>query len=258
MSPAPNVPRRESREARKARAARIAERLGEAYPDADCELDWKTPFQLLIATILSAQCTDVMVNQVTPALFEEFPDAPSLSRAQPKRLEQLIRRTGFFAQKSKAIRACANAVVRNHGGQVPRDMDALTALMGVGRKTASVVLGTAFGVPAVFVDTHVKRLSHRLGLTRWTEPEKVEQDIRALLPDAEWVRFCHRMIHHGRRICGARQPRCEICPVADLCPRIGVDGAKAVAKPGKTRAKLPKSQKEDDASAVPPRSGRPS
>jgi len=241
MPPSPNIPRRETREARTARALRIAERLGEAYPDADCELHWKTPFQLLIATILSAQCTDVMVNQVTPALFEEFPDAPALSHAQPKRLEQLIRRTGFFAQKSKAIRACATAIVRDHAGKVPRDMDSLTALMGVGRKTASVVLGTAFGVPAVFVDTHVKRLTHRLGLTRQTEPEKVEQDIRALLPPEEWVRFCHRMIHHGRRSCGARQPRCDTCPAADLCPRIGIEGPKRVLKTRSTKAKPLKS-----------------
>lgn len=237
MAPSPNIPRRETREARRARAARIAEGLGEAYPDADCELLWKTPFQLLIATILSAQCTDVMVNQVTPALFEEFPDPASLSRAAPKRLEQLIRRTGFFAQKSKAIRSCAMAIARDHGGEVPRDMDALTALMGVGRKTASVVLGTAFGVPAVFVDTHVKRLTHRLGLTRHTEPEKVEQDVRALLPAEEWVRFCHRMIHHGRRICAARRPRCEVCPVADLCPRIGVDVTSAPAKRPRSSSK---------------------
>ena len=216
------VPRRESKEARLKRAARVAERLAETYPDADCELTWHSPFQLLVATILSAQCTDVMVNQVTPALFDEFPDAPALARAPQRKVEKLIRRTGFFSQKATAIREAAKAIVRDHGGEVPREMDSLTALKGVGRKTASVVLGTAFRIPAVFVDTHVMRLTHRLGLTRHAVPEKIEQDIRALLPAEEWVSFCHRLIHHGRRICHARRPKCEICPVADLCPKIGV------------------------------------
>lgn len=216
------VARRESRADRKERAARIAERLGEAYPDADCELRWENPFQLLIATILSAQCTDVMVNQVTPALFEEFPDPAALAASAPKRVEALVRRTGFFAQKTKSIRESSRDLVEKHGGVVPREMDALTALRGVGRKTASVVLGTAYGVPAVFVDTHVKRLCYRLGLTKEAEPAKVETDIRALLPPPAWVRFCHRLIHHGRRICAARRPRCEICPLADLCPQVGV------------------------------------
>lgn len=216
------VGRRESIAHKKERSSRIAERLGETYPDADCELDWRTPFELLVATILSAQCTDAMVNQVTPALFEEYPDVESLAAAAPKKVEALIRRTGFFAQKGKSIRECAQALVERHEGTVPREMDHLTKLRGVGRKTASVVLGTAYGIPAVFVDTHVKRLCFRLGLTRAEEPEKVEQDIRKLLPPEDWVSFCHRLIHHGRRVCNARRPRCEECSLADLCPRIGV------------------------------------
>ncbi|MGH7804077.1 MAG: endonuclease III [Candidatus Binatia bacterium] len=216
------VPRRESREARAKRAQRIVGRLAETYPDADCELDYGSPFQLLIATILSAQCTDVMVNQVTPALFEEYPDASSLARAPQRKVEKMIRRTGFFSQKTTAIREAAKTIVRDHGGEVPKEMDSLTALKGVGRKTASVVLGTAFGIPAVFVDTHVMRLTNRLGLTRQSTPEKIEQDIRALLPPDQWVGFCHRLIHHGRRICHARRPKCEVCPLADLCPQIGI------------------------------------
>jgi endonuclease III len=216
------IPRRESKEARRTRAERVAERLAETYPDADCELNWQSPFQLLVATILSAQCTDVMVNQVTPALFDEFPDATALARAPQRRIEKIIRRTGFFSQKATAIREAAKTIVREHGGKVPGEMDSLTALKGVGRKTASVVLGTAFGVPAVFVDTHVMRLTHRLGLARYAVPEKIEQDIRGLLPAEQWVAFCHRLIHHGRRICHARRPKCEICPLADLCPKIGV------------------------------------
>jgi endonuclease-3 len=221
------IPRRESREARIKRAERIARQLAQAYPDADCELNWGSPFQLLVATILSAQCTDVMVNQVTPALFEEFPDAQHLARAPQRKVEKIVRRTGFFSQKATAIREAAKAIVRDHAGEVPREMEALTALKGVGRKTASVVLGTAFGIPAVFVDTHVTRLTYRLGLTRNDKPEKIEQDIRELLPPSEWVSFCHRLIHHGRRICHARRPKCETCPLADLCPRIGVTVSEA-------------------------------
>jgi endonuclease-3 len=216
------TPGRESAAARRERTLRVAERLAETYPDADCELDWRNPFQLLIATILSAQCTDKMVNQVTPALFEHFPDAQTLARAPQKLLEQLIRRTGFYSQKAKAIRECAKSLVADFGGQVPADLDSLVKLQGVGRKTASVVIGTAFGKPAVFVDTHVKRLSYRLGLTRSQEPEKIEAEIKALLPPEQWTVFCHRLIHHGRRICAARAPRCNACPLLELCPQLGV------------------------------------
>jgi endonuclease III len=219
---ATSVSRRESAAARAERARRIAERLQEVYPDATCELDFTNPWQLLVATILSAQCTDKMVNQVTPALFEQFPDPASLARAPQRKVERLIRKTGFYSQKAKSIRSCAQHVTERFGGEVPRSMDDLVSLQGVGRKTASVVLGTAFGQPAVFVDTHVKRLTYRLGLTRSTDPLQIEQDIRRLLPAEEWTAFCHRLIHHGRRVCFARNPQCEACPLADLCPQIGV------------------------------------
>jgi len=218
----PKLSRRESAAARKHRATRIAACLQEAYPDATCELDFRNPWELLVATILSAQCTDKMVNQVTPALFEQFPDAASLARAPQSRIERLIRKTGFYVQKAKAIRATAGGVADRFGGRVPDTIESLTSLQGVGRKTASVVLGTAFGQPAVFVDTHVKRLSYRLALTRFAEPEQVEQDIRRLLPPERWTDFCHRLIHHGRRICFARKPNCAGCPLEPLCPKVGV------------------------------------
>lgn len=216
------VPRREGAAARRERAAGIAEQLGEAYPDATCELDFRNAFELLIATILSAQCTDAMVNQVTPALFEEFPDAAALSRAPSRRIESLIRRTGFYNQKAKSIRECSRRIVDEFAGEVPRTIEDLTSLQGVGRKTASVVLGTAFGEPAVFVDTHVKRLSGRLGLTRSDQPEQIESDLKHLLPAEQWTAFCHRLIHHGRRVCFARNPQCAVCPLLRFCPQIGV------------------------------------
>jgi len=216
------VPRRESAAARRERALRIAQRLQDVYPDATCELDFHNPWQLLIATILSAQCTDKMVNQVTPALFEQFPDPAALARAPQRKVESLIRRTGFYSQKAKAIRACARVVTERFHGDVPRTMEDLVSMQGVGRKTASVVLGTAFGQPAVFVDTHVKRLTFRLGLTKHEDPIEIERDIRTLLPPEQWTQFCHRLIHHGRRICFARKPQCDVCPLADLCPQIGV------------------------------------
>lgn len=222
MSARVAVPRRENGTARRERGARIAQRLQEVYPEATCELVYETPWQLLIATILSAQCTDKMVNQVTPALFDQFPDPLSLARAPQRKIEKLIRKTGFYSQKAKAIRACAQHVAERFGGEVPRKMEDLTSLQGVGRKTASVVLGTAFGQPAVFVDTHVKRLTYRLGLTRSDDPVEIEKDIRALLSAEQWTAFCHRLIHHGRRVCFARKPQCGTCPLADLCPQIGV------------------------------------
>jgi len=214
--------RHESTEARKDRAARIARCLQETYPDATCELDFRNPWQLLVATILSAQCTDKMVNQVTPALFEQFPDPSSLARSPQSRIERLIRKTGFYVQKAKAIRATAKSVVDRFEGRVPDTIESLTSLQGVGRKTASVVLGTAFGQPAVFVDTHVKRLSYRLALTRFAEPEKIEQDIRRLLSPERWTDFCHRLIHHGRRVCFARKPNCAACSLEALCPKVGL------------------------------------
>jgi endonuclease-3 len=219
------TPRRESRAARRERAERIEEALETTYPDATCELDFRDAWQLLIATILSAQCTDKMVNQVTPALFEEFPDPASLAAAAPARVEDLIRKTGFYRQKAKSIQGTARSVVEEFAGRVPRSLDELTRLAGVGRKTASVVIGTAFGEPAVFVDTHVKRLSKRLGLTASDNPEEVETDLKDLLPERVWTAFCHRLIHHGRRVCFARKPHCEECTLADSCPRIGVESS---------------------------------
>jgi endonuclease III len=217
-----SVPRRESALARRNRAERIAAGLQEAYPDATCELNFENPWQLLVATILSAQSTDKMVNQVTPTLFEQFPDPPSLAQAPQPKIEDLIRKTGFYRQKAKAIRDCAEHVWTRFAGRVPQTMEELTSLQGVGRKTASVVLGTAFGQQAVFVDTHVKRLTYRLGLSRAHDPDRIEEDIKQLLAPKQWTDFCHRLIHHGRRVCFARNPQCDNCPLIAICPQIGV------------------------------------
>jgi endonuclease-3 len=213
---------RESRKARVMRARAISRGLAKAYPDAWCELDYRTPWQLIVATILSAQCTDKMVNRVTPGLFAEWPTPAALGAADPARVEAVIKPTGFFRQKTRAIQAVARTVAGEHRGKVPDTMDALTSLPGVGRKTANVVLGTAFGQPAIFVDTHVKRLANRLGLTIESAPDRIEADLQALLPPKEWTSFAHRLIHHGRRICAARKPRCSVCPVIRWCPQIGV------------------------------------
>jgi endonuclease-3 len=213
---------RESRAARATRARAIARGLARAYPDAWCELDYRSPWQLVVATILSAQCTDKMVNRVTPTLFARWRTPDVLAAANPAEVEALIKPTGFFRQKTRAIQAVARAVAVEHHGRVPDTMEALTALPGIGRKTANVVLGTAFGQPAIFVDTHVKRLANRLGLTVESDPDRIERDLQALLPAKEWTCFAHRLIHHGRRICAARKPRCSVCPVARWCPRIGV------------------------------------
>jgi endonuclease III len=207
---------------RKKRAAAIGRALAKTYPDAWCELDHEDAWQLVIATILSAQCTDKMVNQVTPSLFAELPTPKALAAADPARVEVLIKRTGFFRQKTKSIQAVARAVAEDFGGTVPDTMDALTALPGIGRKTANVVLGTAYGQPAIFVDTHVNRLSNRLGLTVEDDPVKIERDLQALLPPKQWTHFAHRLIHHGRRVCHARKPLCGQCSLARWCPRIGV------------------------------------
>jgi endonuclease-3 len=210
----------------KRHAGRVARALAKVYPDARCALDYRNPFELLVATILSAQCTDKMVNRVTPAFFARFPDAPALAGSEPSELEELIHRTGFFRAKARNLRGMAEALVERHGGEVPADLDALTALPGVGRKTAHVVLGNAFGLASgVVVDTHVKRLSFRLGLTEATEPEKVERDLSAVLPRSGWVMFSHRMIEHGRTTCKAARPRCDACALAKVCPRHGIDAA---------------------------------
>ena len=216
---------RESREGRRARARQIARGLARAYPDAWCALHYQNPWQLLVATILSAQCTDAMVNQVTPHLFAAYPGPRELAAAPPDVLESIIKSTGFFRQKAKALQAVARILGERHDGRVPETMEALCALPGVGRKTANVVLGTAFGQPAIFVDTHVRRLSGRLGLTMNDDPDKIEADLRALLPPKEWTSFAHRLIHHGRRVCVARKPRCSTCPLSAWCPQIGVVAA---------------------------------
>jgi endonuclease-3 len=213
---------RETPAARGRRAAAIARGLARAYPDAWCALHYRTPWQLVVATILSAQCTDEMVNRVTPALFAELPTPADLAAAPAGRVEQLIKRTGFFRQKTKSIQATARAVAEQHHNRVPDTMEELTALPGIGRKTANVVLGTAFGKPAIFVDTHVRRLANRLGLAVHDDPDKIERDLQALLPPRAWTAFAHRLIHHGRRVCVARKPRCSACPLARWCPRIGV------------------------------------
>jgi len=218
----PNLAR-ERLPAKRERAAKIARALARAYPDAWCALDHRNAFELLVATILSAQCTDAMVNQVTPTLFRDFPTAAALAAADPARVEEIVKRTGFFRQKTKAIQAAARALVDANGGEVPQEMERLTTLPGVGRKTANVVRGTAFHLPAIFVDTHVRRLSIRLGLTNEDDPDRIEQDLGALLPPRAWTRFAHRLIHHGRQVCVARRPRCSVCPLAPLCPRVGVE-----------------------------------
>lgn len=214
--------KKETLEERKTRARLIVGRLRAAYPHAKCSLDFSGTYQLLVATILSAQCTDERVNIVTPALFARFPDAQSMARAKPAAVERLIRSTGFFKSKTAALIESAKAIVENHGGSVPASLEALTGLRGVGRKTANVVLGNAYGVPGIVVDTHVGRVSFRLGLTFETKPEKVEQDLMAVIPKSEWVQFCHELIFHGRSRCVARRPDCPHCEVADLCPKNGV------------------------------------
>lgn len=210
-----------------ARLRRLADRLVPAlvalYPEPRCALDYRDPYELLVATILSAQCTDARVNLVTPALFARFPDASALATAELDEVETLIHSAGFFRAKARNLVAMAARVVADHGGAIPADLGALTALAGVGRKTAHVVLGNAFGIASgVVVDTHVKRVSYRLGLTESTDPEAIEHELAALVPRAEWVNFSHRLIAHGRGVCDARRPRCEACTLIDLCARVGV------------------------------------
>ena len=200
-------------------AGEVFERLKRAHPDAHIELDYETPLQLLMATILSAQCTDKRVNMVTPLLFKRYPTAQSLADAQPEKLEELIRSTGFFRNKTKSLIGLGKALVERHNGEVPDSMEALVKLPGVGRKTANVILGNAFNKnEGVVVDTHVGRLSLRLGLTKQTDPVKVEQDLMALFPRDEWTMLAHLLIFHGRRICNARVPKCGICTLNDICP----------------------------------------
>ena len=210
--------------AEKQHAAQIVRGLKKEYPQAPCALVHENAFQLLIATILSAQCTDERVNLVTKDLFPKWPTPQALALAPLPDLEKTIQSTGFFRNKAKNIHHCCTQLVARHGGEVPRELDLLVQLAGVGRKTANVVLGTAFDIPSgVVVDTHVTRLSRRLGLSKESDAVKIERDLAALLPKREWINFSHRLIHHGRRVCKARRPLCDTCPLADLCPRIGVE-----------------------------------
>ncbi len=204
---------------KKERAELIVSRLAELYPDAHCELDFSNPLELLVATILSAQCTDKQVNKVTPALFAAFPTAADYARATQEDVENYVKTTGFFRNKAKNIRAAAHDIVERFAGEVPRTLVELVSLAGVGRKTANVVLGNAFGLDeGVVVDTHVMRLSRRLGLTRKSDPEKIEVELIKLIPRRQWTVFSHWLIWHGRRVCPARTPRCEVCVLADVCP----------------------------------------
>ncbi len=210
---------RESKTARRERAGQILQALKAEYPEAHCELDHANAFQLLVATILSAQCTDARVNLVTPALFARYPDAESLAAAKPADVEALIRSTGFFRNKARSLIGMARAVVAGHDGEIPRTMEELRPLPGVGRKTANVILGNAYGVnEGITVDTHVKRLAALMRLTRETDPEKVERDLMPLFPREDWALLSHLLIWHGRRVCIANRPRCGECVVCEVCP----------------------------------------
>lgn len=209
---------RESSAARKARARKIVRLLERAYPDAKIALNFTGPLELLVATILSAQCTDERVNQVTPALFEKYRSAAEWARLTPAALEPQIRSTGFYRAKARSIIGMANALVADHGGEVPADRAALTALPGVGLKTANVLLGNAFAEQAIAVDTHVFRVSQRLGLAKSDDPDVIHDQLAAVLPKASWTRTTHLIQAHGRRTCVARTPRCPVCPVRALCP----------------------------------------
>jgi endonuclease III len=205
------------------RAPEIFQRLAAAYPDARCALDFETPFQLLVATILSAQCTDKRVNMVTPRLFATYPTPAALAAAKQEEVEELVKTTGFFRSKAKSLLGMSAAIENQHGGEVPATMDALVELPGVGRKTANVILGNAFDRnEGVVVDTHVARVSQRLELTKHTDPVKIEQDLVTLFPRQQWTLLAHLLIEHGRKICEARLPKCSQCPLGDLCPSFGI------------------------------------
>ncbi len=213
---------RESKARKKERATQINDRLARQYPDAWCSLDYANELQLLIATILAAQCTDERVNQVTPELFEKYPDAPAFARAGQEELQQEIRSTGFFRNKARNIIGACEKIVNEHKGKVPETMEQLVALPGVARKTANVVLGTALGKnEGIVVDTHVKRLSNRLKLTTYSDPVKIEKDLCDLIPQQQWTMFSHRLVFHGRATCTARKPDCAHCCIEDLCPSAG-------------------------------------
>jgi endonuclease-3 len=227
--PRPRSPRaagrypKETLEQKRLRARTVLRRLEETYPDARCSLHFSNPLELLVATVLSAQSTDARVNIVTPALFAKYRTAADYARAAPGELENDIRSTGFFNSKARSLRRAGAAIAAEHGGRVPETMDELVKLSGVGRKTANVILGNAFGKDEGFVvDTHVGRLTRRLGFTKQTDPVKVEQELNGIVPRGQRTMAAHRLIFHGREICIARRPRCEVCPVNDLCPKVGV------------------------------------
>ena len=212
-------------------AGRIYKALVKLYPDADCALRHKSPFQLLVSTILSAQCTDQRVNMVTPALFKKYPDAAAMAKARLGDLEKMVRSTGFYKNKSKSLKASAQTISNDHDGQVPQTMEQLLELRGVARKTANVVLGNAFGInEGVVVDTHVGRLSRRMGLTRHKDPGKVEQDLMKLFDRDTWAMLSHLLIFHGRQVCDARKPLCDQCTLSDLCPKVDVKARKAAPR----------------------------
>jgi endonuclease-3 len=217
LTPAPPA----TRTALVRRARRMGRILGETYPDAHCELDFQTPYQLVVATILSAQCTDVRVNMVTPQVFAAYPTPADLAAADRAELESMIESTGFFRAKSASLQGMAARLVEAYGGDVPGRLKDLVTLPGVGRKTANVVLGNAFGVPGITVDTHFGRLSRRFGWTEAEDPEKVEAEVGSLFPKSDWTVLSHRMIWHGRRVCHSRTPACGACPLAQLCPSFG-------------------------------------
>jgi endonuclease-3 len=220
----PATPKRPAKRAKSDHAAQIVALLKQEYPDVECALVHDTPFELLIATILSAQCTDERVNIVTKDLFAKYSSPAALAAVPIRQLEKLIQSTGFFRNKAKNIHDCCVQLVKEHAGQVPADLDKLVALPGVGRKTANVVLGTAFGIASgVVVDTHVTRLSQRLGLTEQNDAVKIERELMAALPEEEWIDFSHRLIWHGRRVCKARKPLCEQCVLKEICPKVGVE-----------------------------------
>jgi endonuclease-3 len=230
------VRRRRPTAARLARAAAVADVLAREFPRADCALHFTTPFELLVATILSAQCTDARVNMVTPALFRKYPRPADYRDAPEGALEADIRSTGFYNTKARAIREMAATVCERFGGEIPVAMEDLLTLRGAARKTANVVRMHAFHLPGIAVDTHVTRLSRRLGLTRATDPEKIEFDLAALLPPERWTHFADALILHGRKTCHARNPRCGECPMATLCPTAGTHAAKSTTKPRKARS----------------------
>lgn len=220
-------------ERRKQRARRVAKELAIAYPGVGTALHFESPFQLLIATILAAQCTDEKVNQVTAVLFSKHPTPASLADADPAEIEELIHATGFFRQKTKSIQSASKDLVESFGGEVPRDLDDLVSLRGVARKTANVVRGNAFGLPGIAIDTHMKRVNQRLGLTDADDPVKIERDLMALLPESAWTDYTNQLIRHGRAVCVARKPRCPQCVLAALCPSVET----GEAAPRKKRAR---------------------